>query len=94
MFCVWGITQLCIDVMSKCMVVLGMEKARPKMLAEKRLMILIMTNFMLGVSRTLGFGRRAEIFCTFSFSLTRSRGTNINDSVYKYSLSRFLRGGA
>lgn len=38
MFCVCGITQLRIDVTSKCMVVLGMEQVLPKMLAEMRLM--------------------------------------------------------
>lgn len=38
MFRVCGITQLRIDVTSKCMVVLGMEQILPKMLAEMRLM--------------------------------------------------------
>lgn len=38
MFRVCGITPLCMDVTSKCMVVLGMEQLLPKMLAEKRLM--------------------------------------------------------
>lgn len=65
------------------------------MVAGKRMMIIIMTYFVLGILRTLRFERRAQILCTFSFLLTRSQGTNRKKLyIREYSLIGLLRGGA
>ena len=58
-------------------------------------MIIIMTDFVLGILRTLRLGRRAQVLCTLSFPLIRSRGTNMNVMfVNIHSLIKVLRGGA
>lgn len=77
MFGVWGITQPCIDVISKCMVVLGMEQVLSKMLPEKRLMT-DNDKFHAGNFKNIGVWKKAQILCTFSFPLTRSRVTNMS----------------
>lgn len=54
-----------------------------------------MTDFVLGILRTLRLGRRAQILCTLSFPLIRSRDTNMNVMfVNIHSLTKVLRGGA
>lgn len=65
------------------------------MLAEKKAMVMIMTNFVLGILRTPGLGRRAWMLCVFSFPLARSRGPNMNSKFMNiHSMVRVLRGGA
>ena len=58
-------------------------------------MIIIKTDFVLGILRTLGLGRRAQILCTLAFPLIRSRVPNMNVMFMNiHSLIKVLRGGA
>lgn len=53
-----------------------------------------MTDFVLGILRTLGLGRRAQILCTLAFPLIRSRVPNMNVMfMYISSLIKVLREG-
>lgn len=54
-----------------------------------------MTDFVLGILRTLGLGRRAQILCTLAFPLIRSKVPNMNVMFTNiHSLIKVLRGGA
>ena len=58
-------------------------------------MIIIMTDFVLGILRTLGLGRRAQILCTLAFPLIRSKVPNMNVMFTNiHSLIKVLMGGA